>query len=73
MAFKQTLIVRALGAELSHHLGRPSDTVKAEDASNHRNGASTMAVLTDDGLLRVGRWSRPAGWCSSADCGSPWA
>ncbi|MDN8617136.1 IS256 family transposase [Variovorax ginsengisoli] len=53
MAFKKALIERALGAELSHHLGYPPGAAKAEDASNHRNGASGKTVLTEDGPLRI--------------------
>jgi transposase-like protein len=53
MAFKKALIERALGAELSHHLGYPPGAVKAEEASNHRNGASGKTVLTEDGPLRI--------------------
>jgi len=53
MAFKKALIERALGAELSHHLGYPPGTDKPEDASNHRNGTSGKTVLTEDGPVRV--------------------
>ncbi len=53
MAFKKALIERALGAELSHHLGYPPGAAKAEEASNHRNGASGKTVLTEDGPLRI--------------------
>jgi putative transposase len=53
MAFKKALIERALGAELSHHLGYPPGAVRSEDASNHRNGASGKTVLTEDGPLRI--------------------
>ena len=53
MAFKKALIERALGAELSHHLGYPPGAAKPEDAGNHRNGASAKTVLTEDGPVRV--------------------
>jgi putative transposase len=53
MAFKKALIERALGAELSHHLGYPPGSAKPDEATNHRNGASGKTVLTDDGPLRV--------------------
>jgi len=53
MAFKKALIERALGAELSHHLGYAPGTAKPEEASNHRNGASAKTVLTDEGPLRL--------------------
>jgi len=53
VAFKKALIERALGAELSHHLGYPAGGVKPDDAVNHRNGASGKTVRTDDGPLRI--------------------
>ena len=53
MAFKKALIERALGAELSHHLGYAPGTNKSSEASNHRNGASAKTVLTEDGPLRI--------------------
>lgn len=53
MAFKKALIERALGAELSHHLGYPPGATKVDDESNHRNGASGKTVLTEDGPLRI--------------------
>ena len=53
MAFKKALIERALGAELSHHLGYRSGETKPEGANNHRNGATAKTVLTEDGPVRV--------------------
>ena len=53
MAFKKALIERALGAELSHHLGYAPGTNKPNEVSNHRNGASAKTVLTEDGPLRI--------------------
>jgi transposase-like protein len=53
MAFKKALIERALGAELSHHLGYRSGENKPEGAINHRNGATAKTVLTEDGPVRV--------------------
>jgi transposase-like protein len=52
-AFKKALIERALGAEMSHHLGYPAGGDKPESATNHRNGNSGKTVLTDDGPLRI--------------------
>ncbi len=52
-AFKKALIERALGAEMSHHLGYPASADKPEAATNHRNGKSGKTVLTDDGPLRI--------------------
>jgi putative transposase len=53
MALKKALIERALGAELSHHLGYPPGTARPEEASNQRNGKSAKTVLTEDGPLRI--------------------
>lgn len=53
MAFKKALIERAMGAELSHHLGYAPGAAKPQEATNHRNGASGKTVLTDDGPLRI--------------------
>ncbi|WP_084151511.1 IS256 family transposase [Paracidovorax oryzae] len=53
MAFKKALIERALGAELSHHLGYPPGTAKPEEMANQRNGKSGKTVLTQDGPLQV--------------------
>ena len=52
-AFKKALIERALGAEMSHHLGYASGADKPDAATNHRNGKSGKTVLTDDGPLRI--------------------
>jgi putative transposase len=38
--FKKAIIERALGAELSHHLGYVSGGTKPGDTTNHRNGAA---------------------------------
>jgi putative transposase len=53
MAFKKALIERALGAELTHHLGYAPGADKPTEAKNHRNGASGKTVLTEDGPLRI--------------------
>ena len=51
--FKRAIIERALGGELTHHLGYPPGGAKPEDATNHRNGSSGKTVLTDDGPLPI--------------------
>ena len=51
--FKKALIERALGAEMSHHLGYAPGAAKPEELANHRNGSSGKTVLTDDGPLRI--------------------
>ena len=53
LAFKKALIERALGAEMSHHLGYAAGGDKPETATNHRNGKSGKTLLTDDGPLRI--------------------
>jgi transposase-like protein len=51
--FKKAIIERALGGELTHHLGYPPGGTKPEDSRNHRNGTSGKTVLTDDGPLAL--------------------
>ena len=53
MALKKALIERALGGELSHHLGYPPGGDKPVQAGNHRNGSTGKTVLTEDGPLRI--------------------
>ena len=53
MAFKKALIERALGAELSHHLGYSPGAEKPDEVSNHRNGVTRKTVLTEGGPLRI--------------------
>lgn len=51
--FKKALIERALGAEMSHHLGYTPGAAKPGEATNHRNGTSGKTVLTGDAALRI--------------------
>lgn len=51
--FKKAIIERALGAEMTHHLGYESGGEKPEGVPNHRNGSSGKTVLIDDGPLRI--------------------
>ena len=51
--FKKALLERALGAEMSHHLGYAPGQAKPEGAGNQRNGKSAKTVLTDTGALRI--------------------
>ena len=44
--FKKAIIERALGGELTHHLGYPP-------GGTHRNGTGAKTVLTDDGPLAI--------------------
>src|SRR4029078_5220811 len=51
--FKKAIIERALGGELTHHLGYPPGGSKPEDTTNHRNRTGPKTVLTDDGPLAL--------------------
>ncbi len=51
--FKKAVIERALGAEMTHHLGYPPGAAKLGDTANHCNGKSAKMVLNNDGELRV--------------------
>jgi putative transposase len=51
--FKKAIIERALGGELTHHLGYPPGGVRPDDSDNHRNGTGAKTVLTDDGPLAL--------------------
>jgi putative transposase len=51
--FKKAIIERALGGEMTHHLGYARGGDKPEDSTNHRNGTSGKTVLTDDGPLAL--------------------
>jgi putative transposase len=51
--FKKAIIERALGGELTHHLGYPAGGTKPDATTNHRNGTGAKTVLTDDGPLAI--------------------
>jgi putative transposase len=51
--FKKAIIERALGGELTHHLGYPAGGTKPDATTNHRNGTGPKTVLTDDGPLAI--------------------
>jgi putative transposase len=53
LRFKKALIERALGAELTHHLGYAPRDRRPEDATNHRNGTSEKTVQTEDGPVTL--------------------
>ena len=52
-SFKQAVIERAMGAEMSHHLGYRAGEARPEGETNHRNGRTGKTVLTEDGPLRI--------------------
>ena len=51
--FKKVITERALGGELTDHLGYPPGGGKPDETTNHRNGTSGKTVLTDDGPLSI--------------------
>lgn len=51
--FKKAILERALGAEMTHHLGYAPGADRPAGLRNHRNGTSGKTVLTDDGPLRI--------------------
>jgi transposase-like protein len=52
-SLKKAVIERAMGAEMTEHLGYGPGQVKPDGQRNHRNGASPKTVLTDDGPVRI--------------------
>jgi putative transposase len=48
---KKAIIERALGAELSVHLGYPKGDAKPVGQTNQRNGTSAKRILTDEGVI----------------------
>jgi putative transposase len=51
---KKALIERALGAELTEHLGYERGDPAGRGSGNNRNGVSAKTVLTDDGEIEIG-------------------
>jgi len=51
---KKALIERALGAELSDHLGYEKGDPAGRGSGNNRNGLSTKTILTGDGEIEIG-------------------
>ena len=51
--FKKAVVERALGAELTQHLGYDKGQDKPEHQTNHRNGSSDKRILTDQGSLEI--------------------
>ena len=50
---KKALLERALGAELSEHLGYEKGDPAGRGTGNSRNGYSDKTVLTEDGALDI--------------------
>jgi transposase-like protein len=53
LRFKKALIERAMGGELTHHLGYRPGEARPEGQGNHRNGTTGKTVLTEDGPVRL--------------------
>jgi transposase-like protein len=51
--FKTAVVERALGAELTAHLGYSKGEDKPEHQNNYRNGTTSKRVLTDQGELEI--------------------
>lgn len=49
----KALVERALGAELSHHLGYERGAGREQKRSNQRNGTSRKRVITENGALAI--------------------
>lgn len=52
LALKKALIERALGGEMSRHLGYPPGAAKPGTVTNQRNGTGPKTVLTEHGPIR---------------------
>src|SRR6202030_3702531 len=50
---KKKLLERALGAELSEHLGYEKGDLAGRGSGNSRNGHSSKTVLTEDGEVAI--------------------
>ena len=50
---KKALIERALGAELTHHLGYEKGDPSGRGSGNSRNGVSSKTILTEDGEVEI--------------------
>lgn len=51
--FKKAVFERALGAELSQHLGYRPGEARPDGQSNHRNGTTPKTVITDTGEVAI--------------------
>src|SRR5262245_8629797 len=50
---KKALLERALGAEMTHHLGYEKGDPAGRGSGNHRNGTYSKTVLTEDGAVEL--------------------
>ena len=52
-SLKKAVIERAIGGEMTHHLGYSPGEAKPAEQANHRNGTTGKTVITDDGPVRI--------------------
>ncbi|MCM2311615.1 MAG: IS256 family transposase [Steroidobacteraceae bacterium] len=52
-SLKKAVIERAMGGEMTHHLGYSPGEAKPAEQANHRNGTTGKTVITDDGPVRI--------------------
>jgi transposase-like protein len=52
-SFKKAVIERAMGAELTHHLGYEEGAPRPEGQTNHCNRSTDKTALTEDGPVRI--------------------
>lgn len=52
-SLKKAMFERALGAELTYHLGYAKGEGRPDGQENHRNGTTPKTVITDDGALPI--------------------
>ena len=64
---KKALMERALGAELTHHLGYEKGDPAGQGSGNSRNGHSAKTVLTEDGEIELAIPRDRAGTFEPAD------
>lgn len=53
LRFKKAFMERALGAEMTQHLGYKAGEAKPQGRTNHRNGKGSKTVLTDSGEVTI--------------------
>ena len=52
-SLKKAVIERAVGGEMTHHLGYSPGEAKPAGQANQRNGTTGKTVITDDGPVRI--------------------
>jgi len=52
-SLKKAVIERAMGGEMTHHVGYSPGEAKPAEQANHRNGTTGKTVITDDGPVHI--------------------